>query len=67
MGKHASRRNRRDAAEFLPLADDVVAKMTRAQYGLKLGRNICSRSSIRREVRIIKEPVDAKTLIFQDL
>ena len=54
--------------KFLPLADDVVAKMTRAQYGLKLGTQYMQ-PILDTAVKygIIKEPVDAKTLIFQDL
>jgi NitT/TauT family transport system substrate-binding protein len=53
--------------KFLPLADDVVAKMTRAQYGVKLGTQYMQ-PILDTAVKygIIKEPVDAKTLIYQD-
>jgi NitT/TauT family transport system substrate-binding protein len=54
--------------KFLPLADDVVAKMTRAQYGVKLETQYMQPIlDTAVKYSIIKEPVDAKTLIFQDL
>jgi len=54
--------------KVLPLSDDVVAKMTRAQYGVRLGTQYMQ-PILDTAVKygILKTPVDAKDLIFPDL
>jgi NitT/TauT family transport system substrate-binding protein len=54
--------------KFIPLADDVVAKMTRAQYGLKLNPQYMQPIlDTAAKYGVLKAPVDAKDLIFPDL
>ena len=54
--------------KVLPLTDDVVAKMTRAQYGVKLDTQYMQ-PILDTAVKygILKAPVDAKDMIFPDL
>jgi ABC-type nitrate/sulfonate/bicarbonate transport system substrate-binding protein len=54
--------------KVLPLTDDVVAKMTRAQYGVKLDTQYMQ-PILDTAVKygILKTPVDAKDMIFPDL
>jgi ABC-type nitrate/sulfonate/bicarbonate transport system substrate-binding protein len=54
--------------KFLPLTDDVVAKMTRAQFGLKLNtQNMQPILDTAAKYNVLKAPVDAKDLIYPDL
>ncbi len=54
--------------KFLPLADEVVAKMTRAQYGVKLSTQYMQPIlDTATKYGILKTPVDAKDLIYPDL
>ena len=54
--------------KFLPLTDDVVAKMTRAEYGVKLSTEYMQPIlDTATKYGILKAPVDAKDLIFPDL
>ena len=53
--------------KVLPLPDDVVAKMTRAQYAVKLGTQYMQPIlDTATKYGILKTPVDAKDLIFPD-
>ena len=57
-----------DATSATPLADDVVAKMTRAQYGVKLSTEYMQPIlDTAAKYGILKAPVDAKDLIFPGL
>jgi NitT/TauT family transport system substrate-binding protein len=54
--------------KVLPLTDDVVAKMTRAEYGVKLSTQYMQPIlDTALKYGILKAPVDAKDLIFPDL
>jgi NitT/TauT family transport system substrate-binding protein len=54
--------------KFLPLTDDVLAKMTRAEYGVKLGTQYMQPIlDTAAKYGILKAPADAKDLIFPDL
>jgi NitT/TauT family transport system substrate-binding protein len=54
--------------KVLPLPDDVVARMTRAQYGVKLGPQYMQPIlDTAAKYGILKAPADAKEMIFPDL
>lgn len=54
--------------KVLPLSDDVIAKMTRAQYGVKLDPQYMQPIlDTAAKYGILKAPVDAKDLIFPGL
>ena len=54
--------------KFLPLTDDVVAKMTRARFGVTLNPQYMQPLlDTAAKYGVLKAPVDAKTLIFPDL